>query len=65
MFIGEYGLEADLWSAGMMLYQLLAGRFPYWPTIEALYSTTLEEVCDRGAAGVGGAQGVSHVVLHA
>ena len=28
----------------MMLYQLLAGRFPYWPSMNALYTTSLEEV---------------------
>ena len=28
----------------MMLYQLLAGRFPFWPSMEALYTTSLEEV---------------------
>lgn len=44
VFIGNYGVEADLWAAGMMLYQLLAGRFPYWPTMDALYTTSLEEV---------------------
>ena len=23
VFIGNYGLEADMWAAGMMMYQLL------------------------------------------
>lgn len=47
VFIGNYGVEADIWAAGMMMYQLLAGRFPYWPTMDALHTTSLEEVCLR------------------
>lgn len=26
----HYGLEADMWSLGMLFYELLAARFPYW-----------------------------------
>ena len=29
VFIGNYGMEADMWAAGMMMYQLLADRFPW------------------------------------
>ena len=49
MFIGNYGIEADVWAAGMMMYQLLSGRFPYWPSMESLYTTSLEEVHSRDA----------------
>ena len=45
VFIGDYGLEADVWAAGMMMYQLLSNRFPWWSTMEELHTTTLEEVC--------------------
>ena len=48
VFIGNYGVEADVWAAGMMLYQLIADRFPFWQTMEELHTTTLEEV--RAAA---------------
>lgn len=26
----QYSFPADLWSCGMMLYQLVSGRFPFW-----------------------------------
>jgi len=44
VFIGDYGVEADVWAAGMMMYQLLSNRFPWWSTMEELHTTTLEEV---------------------
>jgi len=46
VFIGNYGLEADMWAAGMMMYQLLADRFPWWSTMEELHTTTLEAVME-------------------
>jgi len=29
VFLGRYDVEADLWSAGVMLFQLLSGRLPF------------------------------------
>lgn len=29
VFLGRYGIEADLWSAGVMLHQLLSGKMPF------------------------------------
>ena len=37
----QYFFPADLWSCGMMLYQLVSGRFPFWcEHLTASYSTT-------------------------
>jgi calcium-dependent protein kinase len=46
VFIGNYGMEADMWAAGMMMYQLIADRFPWWSTMEELNTTTLEAVME-------------------
>ncbi|CAL5219552.1 g1406 [Coccomyxa viridis] len=43
-FRREYYLEADLWSLGMMLYQLIAARFPFWSSIAQCRTRSLEEV---------------------
>lgn len=40
----HYGLEADMWSLGMLFYELLAARFPYWDTLDECKTRTLDEV---------------------
>ena len=30
VFQRQYGMSADLWSLGMMFYELLACRLPFW-----------------------------------
>jgi calcium-dependent protein kinase len=30
VFTHSYGPEVDMWSAGVMMFQLLTGRFPFW-----------------------------------
>jgi calcium-dependent protein kinase len=44
VFQREYGLEADMWSLGMMLYQCMTCRFPFWPSIETCRQKSLDEV---------------------
>lgn len=34
IFGRRYHAEADMWSMGVMLYQLYARRFPFWETME-------------------------------
>jgi len=29
IFLGRYGVEVDLWSAGVMMYQLISGKMPF------------------------------------
>jgi serine/threonine protein kinase len=44
VFNRSYSVEADVWSAGIMLYQLFSGRFPYWNQEKAARITELAEV---------------------
>jgi len=37
IFFGWYGLEVDIWAAGMMLYQLLSGKLPFFGEKEDEY----------------------------
>lgn len=43
-FMRQYDLASDVWSAGIMLYQLFAYRFPFWPTMDGCKAQTLDEV---------------------
>ncbi len=45
----EYHTEADMWSVGVMLYQLYARRFPFWDDMEACKASKLEEVAEAVA----------------
>ena len=38
----EYGPPADLWSVGMLMYQLLTGTFPFWDSVQNI---SLQQVC--------------------
>ena len=41
---GEYDDKCDMWSTGVLMYQLLTGKFPFWD--RNLYQMTPKEVFD-------------------
>jgi serine/threonine protein kinase len=41
----EYGPEADLWSVGMLTYQLLTGGFPFWDNVQNLTLQQARALC--------------------
>lgn len=50
----QYGPPSDLWGVGVMLYQVLTGRFPYWDCgLETLKEKPTRQVlADVGAGAV-------------
>ena len=46
IFARNYSQEADLWSTGVLLYQLYSKRFPFWDHVGNCKATKLEEVAE-------------------
>lgn len=51
VFRGSYGQKADVFAAGVTLYYLLSGRYPYFATFEEVLKLTPRAVRARALAG--------------
>jgi len=46
VFDRDYSYESDLWSLGIVLYQLLSGRFPFWDSTQSALLSSVQDVME-------------------
>ena len=46
----DYGPPADLWSVGMLMYQLLTGTFPFWDSVQNISLQQVRAFASTGDA---------------
>lgn len=46
----DYGPPADLWSVGMLMYQLLTGTFPFWDSVQNISLQQVRAYASTGDA---------------
>jgi len=54
---GGYGPAIDIWAAGVLAYQMMSGRFPFWPKAAVLERTAEENGSSSGGGGSDGGEG--------